>query len=407
MWQWNTQLAGGSGASCLIPRTFHRLAAPSSSLSLGSGWVVAVRSNSAWMVAQQHSPAPLGRRHLSTAIPYQQPSQASASSFKPVNTCATLLHTLSDAPVTTFDAMLLGEQILVHGRSQTNTHARMIEADEGGRLRWNARLESRLLLASALGNIKQTDLLSRRSVLLSPPERDAFLRNLNKRREGMPISYVTGTKEFWGMEFQVNPEVLIPRPDSETLIETCLELYTNGQRPTHILDLGTGSGCLLIALLHEFPKAKGIGTDICADSLVVARRNQAKLVKSPERCVFVECDWLTEPHKIKQDIETTFELVVSNPPYVPDGQATPGTASFEPARALFGGSDGLAMFRRLATSPELPAMMRKGSHLVLEIGIGQAEPVRDMFAATSSALRFKQCTRDLGGIERCLVFEYV
>ena len=216
------------------------------------------------------------------------------------------------------------------------------------------------------------------------------------------MAYILGEREFWGLTFKVTPAVLVPRPDSETLIEAVLEVLPERGRYLRILDLGIGSGCLLLALLREYPQATGVGMDASPEALAVARGNAADLGVAG-RTKLVEGDW-RQPGWV-ECLEGPFDLVVSNPPYI---EATtldhlmPEVAQFEPRLALDGGPDGLAAYRTIAGVA--PKLITRGGWLVAEAGQGQSAEIARLFAA--SGLRAKPPWRDLGGIERVVAATY-
>lgn len=190
-------------------------------------------------------------------------------------------------------------------------------------------------------------------------------------REGrIPVSHIVGEREFWGRMFEVNADVLDPRPETETLIAAALE----GPVPRRLLDLGTGSGCILATLLCEWQHARGTGTDLSLEALQVAARNAERLGLAG-RIDLVRTDWL-------QGVEGPFELVVSNPPYIAFeeiGALTPEVRDHEPLVALTPGGDGLGAYRRIAA--DVARVLAPGGRLMVEVGPGQAEPVGRILAA--------------------------
>jgi release factor glutamine methyltransferase len=225
----------------------------------------------------------------------------------------------------------------------------------------NPRLEARLLLAHALG-LTRNDLIRDPRRPIDPA---AFEGLLVRRAAREPLALITGHREFWSMEFRVSRATLIPRPDSETLIEAALAAFAGRSPPRKILDLGTGTGCLLLALLHEFPAAFGIGLDLSTDAAALAKANAAHLGLT-NRSAFVAGDWTNS-------IAGRFDLIISNPPYIP----APDLASlmaevvdYEPRRALDGGQDGYDAYRTIL--PRLKHNLEPDGVAILELGIGQA-----------------------------------
>lgn len=257
------------------------------------------------------------------------------------------------------------------------------------------RLDARLLLAHALG-VPSEKMTSLGAQTLSEAEQSAFFDLLLRRRAGEPVSRLVGRREFWSLDFDITPDVLDPRPDSETVVEAALGAL-QGRAAPRIVDLGTGSGCLLLALLSERPDATGLGIDISAAACRVAAGN-ARRLGLDERAAFACMDWNGAMAAGGCDV------VVSNPPYIADGEIdglAPEVARHDPRGALSGGADGLDAYRRLA--PASAALLRPGGFAAVEVGAGQGPAVERLFAAHGLALRAAR--RDLAGIDRCLVFE--
>ena len=214
------------------------------------------------------------------------------------------------------------------------------------------------------------------------------------RRE--PMAYILGEREFWGLPFKVSPAVLVPRPDSETLIEAALALMPVRTEPWRILDLGVGSGCLLLTLLREFPNARGVGVDASADALEVAQANADALGVGP-RTTLVGGDW-RRPAWAEQ-LGGPFDLVISNPPYIEAAAVAglmPDVARFEPRLALDGGPDGLVAYRAIAAAAA--GLVVPGGRVLVEAGDGQAVEISTLFASAGFAV--DASWRDLGGIDR-------
>jgi release factor glutamine methyltransferase len=209
-----------------------------------------------------------------------------------------------------------------------------------------------------------------------------------------PLSRVLGHREFWGLDFVLARDTLDPRPESETLVEAVLARLTDRQSAYRFLDLGTGSGCLLLALLSEYPRACGVGVDIAFGAAAAAREN-AERFGLPERTCFVVGDW-------GGALAGAFDAVVANPPYIATaelGELPPEVRDHDPRRALDGGADGLAAYR--AITGELPRLLVPGGLFIAEIGAGQAETAARIVAAAGLAV--EDIAADLAGIPRALI----
>ena len=215
------------------------------------------------------------------------------------------------------------------------------------------------------------------------------------------MAYILGEREFWGLPFKVTPAVLVPRPDSETVIEAVLALKPDRRRAWRLLDLGVGSGCLLLTLLREYPQATGVGLDASPGALAVAGENAAALGVA-DRTSLVAGDWRL-PGWLEA-VGGPFDLVVANPPYVESGAIDglmPEVARFEPRLALDGGADGLDAYRAIAAAG--PKLITSGGLLIVEVGEGQAVEISSIL--DRSGLRPAGRWRDLGGVERVLAVE--
>jgi release factor glutamine methyltransferase len=238
----------------------------------------------------------------------------------------------------------------------------------------SARLDARLLWQQAQQN----------------PQ--AFEAAIKRRLAREPIAYITGRKEFWSLDFEVGPGVLIPRPDTETLIEEAIRLISDRAAPLRIADLGTGSGAILLAALREFPNAAGVGFESSPEAHRYAKANAECL--APGRAEIRRADW--------HSADERFDLVFSNPPYIPTADIeslAPEVREYEPKAALDGGPDGLDAYRALGKL--LPAILKPGGHALLEIGFGQAEAMEPLFPG----LEMVRIAPDLSGIPRCLVLK--
>ena len=252
------------------------------------------------------------------------------------------------------------------------------------------RLDSELLLAHALGT-------TREQLLLDPPADipDAFEALLARREGGEPVAYITGRRAFWTIELEVTPGVLIPRPDSETLLEAAVAHFAGTDGPKRILDLGTGSGALLLAALDQWRNATGLGVDCSAAALAVARRNSERLGLA-DRAELRRGDWA-------EGIDERFDLILCNPPYVAvSGELGPGVAEHEPNDALFAGDDGLEALRALA--PQFPRLLADGGLGAVEIGFDQAAEAAALLARDGLSARL---ARDLAARPRAILLIWV
>jgi release factor glutamine methyltransferase len=253
-----------------------------------------------------------------------------------------------------------------------------------------ARLDARVLLAHAM-NVATDELLS--SGAPSADEMARYEELLERRAAREPAAYITGEREFWSLPFAVGPGVLVPRPETETLLEEALRAFPDRTRPLEILDLGTGSGCLLIASLSEYPNARGVGVDKSDIALGWARRNAVKN-GVVDRCDLQKGSWSAAAGR-------TFDMIFANPPYVSCAERerlAPEIARYEPPEALFAGEDGLEAYRALA--PALAAALKPDGWGGLEIGAGQREPVCDIM--TGSGLEVIRVAPDVSGVPRCV-----
>jgi release factor glutamine methyltransferase len=258
-----------------------------------------------------------------------------------------------------------------------------------------SRLDARLLLGEVLGLAPQ-QVFTRPQLELSSQEAERFDALVTRRLGREPISHLLGRRGFWTLEFKVTADTLDPRPDTETLIEAVLEALPERGRPRRILDLGTGTGCILLTLLTELGFATGLGVDKSPAALEVARAN-AQSLGLADRAQFQLGDW-------GQGLEGGFDVIASNPPYIPDGEINglePEVAAFEPRLALAGGADGLDCYRLLA--PQMARLLAPGGLVALEVGIGQAGDVAALLSEVGLTIRGVE--RDLGGVERCVLAE--
>lgn len=247
------------------------------------------------------------------------------------------------------------------------------------------RLDAELLMAHSLGIGREALLLAR----LDDPCPASFEALLRRREGGEPVAYIVGMRDFWTISLAVRPGVLIPRPDSETLIEAAVRHFGRAG-PADILDLGTGSGALLLAALAEWPDARGLGVDRSEDALAVARENADRLGLA-ERAEFRAGDWAA-------GLTERYGLILCNPPYIESGADLPrDVAEHEPAEALFAGADGLDAYRALA--PRIATLIAPGGIALFEIGSSQAEAVLALFGEAGLCCAVLQ---DLAGHDRCI-----
>lgn len=255
----------------------------------------------------------------------------------------------------------------------------------------NPRLEARLLLSTAM-EVDGSALL--RDPRAPVPEKAAtrFAAMLNRRLAHEPMAFVLGHQGFWTLDLLVSPATLIPRADSEAIVEAALQ----GPAPSRVLDLGTGTGCLLLAVLSEHPGAFGVGVDLSPEAAALAAEN-ARRNGLATRAAFLAGSWA-------ESLAGRFDLVLSNPPYI-ESAAIPGlmpeVAVHEPVRALDGGADGLDAYRLITA--DLPRLLAPSGRAVLELGQGQAPAVAGL--ARAAGLAVLGTHADLGGVERALILQ--
>lgn len=254
----------------------------------------------------------------------------------------------------------------------------------------NPQRESRLLLAHALASSYE-EIYFAQSRLLTADEEAAFNALLQRRLDHEPLSKIRGCREFWGLPFRVTKDTLDPRPDSETLVEAVLAACPDKTQPWRILDLGTGTGCLLLSLLHEYPQAWGVGVDRSEAASAIAQQN-AQCLNLANRCAFLAGHW-------GEALQGPFDIIISNPPYIGRHEPlSPAVTHYDPPMALFAGEDGLSCYRELAT--QLPKLATSATKIFLEMGDGQAQAIKALFAFAHPL-----CTAlDLSGKERCFGF---
>jgi release factor glutamine methyltransferase len=287
-----------------------------------------------------------------------------------------------------FGQPLAGQTILAARRTlaaQLRAHA--IES---------ADLEARLLVG-AVANLDLTGLMLASERLLTPDEATRLEEGAQRRSAGEPLARIIGSQEFWGLELKLSAATLVPRPDTETLIEAALDLVPTGREGAalKIADLGTGSGAILLALLSEWPGASGIATDLSLEALHTARDNAQRLGLS-DRARFVACDYASA-------LAPGFDLIVSNPPYIPASDIETlavEVRDHDPRRALDGGADGLDGYRRIAS--QVAALLKPGGAVILEVGQGQSQQVAALLEAAGLTIG-EPARCDLGGIPRAVI----
>ncbi len=258
----------------------------------------------------------------------------------------------------------------------------------------NPVFEARLLLRHC-AQLVLSDIITDPGRILDDESLDRFTALMERRAKREPVSHLVGQREFWSLPFVVTPDVLDPRPVSETLVEVALDHIKPSTGNITVMDLGTGSGCLLIAVLSELSQARGVGVDISEAALMIAQRN-AQINSVDDRTAFLTSSWGC-------DVTDSFDLILSNPPYIAEtehGDLEPEVSVYEPATALFAGEDGLSAYREIA--PEIFRLLNDEGAAVIECGHRQMWAVIEIFA--QAGLRHVEFRKDLEGIERCGVF---
>ncbi|WP_162137434.1 peptide chain release factor N(5)-glutamine methyltransferase [Bradyrhizobium sp. YR681] len=258
-----------------------------------------------------------------------------------------------------------------------------------------AELDARILLGAALG-LDLTGLITQAARLLTEAEASRLAQQAERRIAGEPVARILGVREFWGLPFRLSEATLVPRPDTETVVERALEMFREQQRshPPVIADIGTGSGAILLALLHEIPDAFGVGTDLSLMALDTAKANAVALGLA-DRAAFVACSYAAA-------LEGPFDLIVSNPPYIPSGEIPKlsiEVREHDPHLALDGGNDGYDAYR--AVIPQAAERLVPGGALIVEAGQGQASDIESLM--TAAALTVDRPPKaDLAGIPRAV-----
>ena len=259
----------------------------------------------------------------------------------------------------------------------------------------SAELDARILVGGALG-LDRAALAAADGRRLGRDEEAVIAALAERRLAHEPVARIVGWKEFWSLALRVDASTLVPRPETETVVEaalTAIDAAGPRTRPLRIADLGTGSGAILLALLSELANASGVGTDVSVAALFVARENARRL--RLDRAQFLACDMAAA-------LRGPFDIIVSNPPYIASHEIAalaPDVRNFDPRRALDGGSDGLKFYRSIAAAA--PALLAPGGTLIVELGTGQSQAVDALFAA--GGLVPLPARPDLSGIPRALV----
>jgi release factor glutamine methyltransferase len=276
-------------------------------------------------------------------------------------------------------------------------HARVASAREdlkaAGIPSDEAELDARLLAAHVLGWTTER-YLTDASVPAPPAFDDRFQALIARRAAREPFAYIVGRQEFWGLDIEVSPSVLIPRPETELIVEAACEIQPDPSVPITVADVGTGTGCVAVAIAKERPLAVILATDVSDAALDVARRNAERL-NVANRITFRRADLL-------EGIDGSFDLVVSNPPYVRSGDRAgiQPEVQFEPDEALYGGADGLDIVRRLVR--QAADRLKPAGTLIFEFGFGQGDAVTELFAS-APGLKLLGLRDDLQGIQRVAI----
>ena len=260
----------------------------------------------------------------------------------------------------------------------------------------SAELDARILVGAVLG-LDLTTLIAQARRSLTPDESRRLELFAERRAAGEPVARILGFKEFWGLRLQLSAETLVPRPDTETVVELALEVRQRQQRldrAIRIADIGTGSGAILLALLSEIPEAEGVGTDISLPALQTAKTNAASLGFA-ERAAFIVCNYAAA-------LSGPFDLIVSNPPYLRSAEIAGlerEVRNFDPLAALNGGADGLDAYR--AIIPAAAGLLAPAGALIVEAGLGQSTQIQGLMMASGLTLE-RTPKADLAGVPRAV-----
>jgi release factor glutamine methyltransferase len=276
--------------------------------------------------------------------------------------------------------------------SEALTHARGLLADQGID---SAFIDADLLLAHSL-NIKRIDLIIHRDRMLTVEEMDDFSDLMERRISHEPVAYITGIKEFFGLPFMVNPHVLIPRPETEILVEQTIAL---APKSATVFEIGVGSGAVIISILSERQDLGGVGNDISIPALITARVNAATHSVSDRLRLFAG--------NVMEAMGSSWPMIIANPPYIRMDEMNSlddDVSLYEPAKALFGGKDGLDIVREIIKG--LSGHLTKGGMLIMEAGRGQKEAI-DSLVGSHKSLKIRTWIHDLAGIERVVIVERI
>lgn len=251
------------------------------------------------------------------------------------------------------------------------------------------------LLADRLGVNKQ-ELVLQTDTCIEKEIKEKIEMDIKELLQGKPLYRILGYRYFWKDKFEISKETLEPRPDTEILIEACLKYLPNHQEKQHILDLGTGTGCLLLSLLREYENATGVGVDVSAGAIQTAQRNANNLGLG-SRTSWQRSDWFN-------NIKGVYDIIISNPPYISTTvveSLSPSVKEYDPLKALDGGEDGLNAYRVLAQ--ELPQVMHEDTLVILEFGYDQGETVPQLFKKHN--FKVLEVVKDYGGNDRCVLLQ--
>jgi release factor glutamine methyltransferase len=260
----------------------------------------------------------------------------------------------------------------------------------------SAQLESFMIISYFCNLSREEIILRSREIYLDQKDIDKINIALQRRIKGEPISYIIGKREFYSLDFKVNSDVLDPRPDSEILIEEIIKLIPNFDNSIEILELGVGSGCLILTILNNISNATGIAIDINPKSIAIAKEN-AKNLNLEDRINFIHSDWFSNLSSQK------FDIIISNPPYIKKNDIAnlqKEVKDSEPIIALDGGDDGLDCYRKIAD--DISNFLKDNAFLILEIGQNMEDDIIDIFK--ENGLKFIKYAKDLNAIIRCLIF---